>query len=234
MTPADALAVATVVFLWGFNIVVAKVGVGEISPFTLTFIRFALVALLLVPFFHPKKRHLPWIAVLALTFGVMHFGALFQAMTELDAGTTAILLQLGVPFTVLFAALLLKETVGPIRWVGIGIAFSGSAVIAGEPNLPGLWPVFLMFISMSGWALSNLVVKKLVGLHPLAMTGWLCLFTLPVLLPLVLFLEADQLHTLPDVSAMGWAALLYIAIAASIIAHSLWYGLLTRHPVTRV
>ncbi len=62
-----------VIVIWALNIIVIKVGVTDMPPLLLTTLRFALVALLLVPF-HPVARHqLPFLALLSLTFGTLHF-----------------------------------------------------------------------------------------------------------------------------------------------------------------
>ena len=50
MRPLDVLTVVFVMLIWGVNFTVAKTGMAEISPILMIFLRFTLVAALLVPF----------------------------------------------------------------------------------------------------------------------------------------------------------------------------------------
>lgn len=230
----DILLALIVVFLWGFNFVVVKLGVEDIPPLLLTSLRFALAAALLVPFFRPQRAHLPGILALSVTFGTVHFGLLFLGMSLVDAATAAIFVQLGVPFSTLAAVLLLGERMGAMRWLGLALAFVGVVVVIGEPRATPPLAVALLTLAAVGWAASNLIVKTLKGCHPLTMTGWLCLFAVPQTLGLSLLLDGAPWPHIRAAGPMGWAAVAYTAIGASIIAHSLWYSLLNRHPVSRV
>ena len=50
--------------------------------------------------------------------------------------------------------------------------------------------------------------------------AWIAWLSLPVLLILTIELEHPSLSTLAHVTASGWAALAFTALAASLIAHS--------------
>lgn len=231
--PAKDLALALlVVAIWGFNFIVIKVGTAQFPPFFLTALRFALVAVMVVPFF-PRIRwhHLKWMLVLSVTFGSLHFGLLFRGMAELDAATTAILIQLGVPFSTLLAVFFLKDRLGAWRVGGLGLAFAGAAVLAGQPHLPALLPFLLLLISAFAWAVSNLLIKKVEGMNPLAITGWVSLLTAPQALVWSLLFESGQREAMQTADLWGWGALLYVAFAASIVAYSLWYRLLSQHSI---
>lgn len=234
MPTRDILAALVVVSLWGFNFVVVKLGTEALPPLLLTTLRFVLVALLLVPFLRPRREHLAGLVTLSVTFGTLHFGLLFFCLKTVDAATAAIFIQLGVPFATLGAVLLFGERMGPMRWLGLLLAFGGVVLVAGEPQGASLLAAALMIVSAMGWAASNLVVKRLKGCGPLTMTAWLCLFAAPQTLVLSLILEGNPLPHLLAAPAMGWAAVVYTAVGSSIIAHSLWYVLLTRHEVSRV
>jgi O-acetylserine/cysteine efflux transporter len=234
MGPLDLLAALAVVALWGLNFVVVKLGVADMPPLLLTTLRFTLAAVLLVPFLRPRREHLKGILILSVTFGTVHFGLLFVAIKSVDAATAAIIVQLGAPFSTLGAVLFLGETMGWRRWLGLALAFSGVIIVAGDPNLGAPLPIVLLLLSALGWAVSNLVVKTIRGCHPLTMTGWLTLFAAPQTLALSLILEGNPLPHLAQAGWAGWGAVAYTAILASIVAHSLWYHLLNRHPVSRV
>lgn len=50
---------------------------NEMPPLLMTTLRFLLIALILVPFTRIKRKQLPLIAKLAVSFGLMHFSLFF-------------------------------------------------------------------------------------------------------------------------------------------------------------
>lgn len=101
--------VLLVVAIWAFNNVAIKWGLLELPPLFLTWMRFVVVAMILIPFCRITREQLPWLLVLAFTFGFMHFSLLFVGMRYTDAGTGAIVVQLGTPIAMLLAMVVLKE-----------------------------------------------------------------------------------------------------------------------------
>ena len=69
-----------VVSIWAFNNVAVKWGLLELPPLFLTFMRFVVVAIVLVPFCRINRQQLPWLLLLAFTFGFMHFSLLFVGL----------------------------------------------------------------------------------------------------------------------------------------------------------
>jgi O-acetylserine/cysteine efflux transporter len=233
--PASAIFQALLVqTIWGFNIIVAKAGVEAMPPLFFTTVRFALVAALVVPFFSIPRGAMKHLLLLSFTFGTVHFGLLFTGLTGMDAAGAAILIQLGAPFTVVLGVFLFKEKLGPRRILGTLLAFGGVVLLAGEPGRAELWPVILMTLAALGWALSNVVVKRMPDLNPLLMTGWLSLMAVPQVGLMSLVLEDGQIPALISADWRGWGAIVYTAAGASIIAHSLWYGLVRRHEMGQV
>lgn len=228
MSIRDFFLALTVMVVWGLNFVAVKLGVSEIPPLMLTTLRFALIAVLVAPFFRLPRAALPGVALLSLTMGAMHFGLLFVAMRGVDAAAAAILIQLQVPFSALLAYLLYRERLGWKRALGMLLAFSGVVLLAGEPSRPAPWAIALILVSAAGFALSTVVIKRLGPLPPLTMVGWMSLIGVPQLFLLSAIFEHDQWETIADAGWKGWGAVVYTALAASILAHSLWYVLVRR------
>lgn len=223
-----------VVLLWGFNIVTAKWGVAEVPPLFFTALRFAAVAVLVVPFFPLPRTALKPILLLSLTFGTGGFGLMFTSFTLLEGSTAAIIQQLVVPFSVVVGIVALGERPGWRRLSGIGLALAGIVLIAGEPGRAPIAGVLLMVGSAASTAIGNLVLKKLTMLPPLGVVGWMSLFSVPQLALLSLLLEDGHLTSLVEADARIWLSLLYTVVAASIIAHSLWAGLVRRHELSHI
>lgn len=230
----DILLALLVQALWGLNLVVAKMGVTEIPPLFFTAVRFALVAALVVPFARIPLHAMKGLLLLSFTFGTVHFGLMFSGLAQMDAAAAGIVIQLGPPFSVLLGVAVFKERLGWKRILGTAMAFIGVVLLAGEPTLPGLAPLLLVSAGAFGWALSNVVVKRLPEVNPVVMTGWLSLFAVPQVAALSWVVEDDQVARLVNGGWMAWGAVAYTAVAASIIAHSLWYGLVRRHEMGQV
>jgi O-acetylserine/cysteine efflux transporter len=236
MNARDILTALTVVTLWGLNFVAVKTALTVMPPFLLISVRFAGVALCLAPFFRPRRDQIPGIVAIAAVLGCGHFGLLFFGLAGMDAATTAIVTQLGVPFSALLAWAAFGETLGPARALGMIMAFGGVALLAGEPSLPDWTPLAMAVLAMLAWAISNVQVKRLGAIPPLALNGWMALFASPMLLAVSLSTETGQLAALS--AGMGdWhvlAGLGYTIIASSLVAYTLWYRLLARHPMNRI
>ena len=71
-------------------------------------------------------------------------------------------------------------------------------------------------------------------LEPLELQAWLAWGSLPILLPLSLALEDGQLESLRVAGVPGWGALLYSAVLSSLVAHTAYFALIRRYPVTSV
>jgi drug/metabolite transporter (DMT)-like permease len=79
-----------------------------------------------------------------------------------------------------------------------------------------------------------IVVKKLDGIRPLELQAWVAWVSLPVLLLLSWQLEHPRFGELASVTARGWGALAFTAVAASLFAHTGYFYLVQRYPVTSV
>jgi len=234
MRPIDLLQVLAVVLIWGFNFVAIKTAVTDIPPLALTVIRFLLVGALLTPFFRPEKSHLKLLLLLSVTMGVGHFGLLFLGLRGADAATAALLIQLGVPFSSILAAFFFADRLGWVRAAGMGMAFVGAGLLAGEPGGGSSIAIAALLLSALCWAISNILIKQIPQLHPLTIIGWLSLLAVPPLSMMSAMFETDQFSAIMTADWKAWAALAYIVLASSVVAYYLWYRLIARLQVNQV
>jgi len=115
---------------WGFHYVVIKIAVVEIPPIFYAAIRMALVAVVLSPFLRWRPGKMGVVFAAALCFGAVNYSLLFTGLKFATASASAVANQLYVPFATVLSVLILKETIGWRRIVGIALAFGGVAVIA--------------------------------------------------------------------------------------------------------
>ncbi len=230
----DLLLGLLIVVIWGLNIIVIKLGVAELPPLLLTTLRFILVAALLVPF-HPVARHqLPFLLLLSVTFGTLHFALLFIGLGQAEAGTGALLVQMGTPFATLLAVIFLGERLSAKRIAGLALSFGGVMILAGGPSLPSPLPMALLLFSALGWAISQLLIKQGPNIAPMALAGWVALFAIPQVGMGSWWFERGQMEAIGQAGLFGWGAVFYTAVMSSIVAYGLWYGLLRRHAVSRL
>ena len=71
-------------------------------------------------------------------------------------------------------------------------------------------------------------------LEALELQAWLAWGSLPLLLPLSLLLEDGQVASLRSADVTGWSALVYSAVLASLVAHTAYFALIRRYPVSSV
>ncbi len=156
-------------------------------------------------------------------------------MTGVDAAVSAIAFQRGIPFSVIFAWILLGENFGWRRMIGILIALAGVALIAGKPHSSTSLPhLFIILAAAVAWGLAAVQIKKLDNLGALTLTAWIALFATPQLFLLSFLVEDGQMAALGSASLIGWFSLLYAAVVASIIGYGLWYCLIAKFNVSAI
>ena len=222
--------------IWGVNFVVVKLGLDHMAPLFFVALRFSLAALFLLPIAGLPRTHLKQVAFLSVTLGVMHFTLIFTGMHYLDAATTAIAVQLQVPFAAILAAIIFKETLHWRRITGMVIAFAGIVLIAGQPRfLANPWPLASVVAAALVWSIANMQVKALGDeIDAVHLNGWIALLAAPQLLIISYLLEGNQW---PHLLGIGWGgafALLYQSALVAAFSYWIWYNLMRRYPVNQV
>ncbi len=236
IAPRDLLLLLGITILWGLNLVISKIGVENLPPILFTTLRFAIMALVLAPFLRIYRGQMGALAVAGLLSGAVCFALMFVGLALAEnVASVAIAGQLGVPFTTLLSVALLGEVVHWRRWTGIALSFAGVMVMGLDPRVFEYWPS-LAFVIGSAFvgALGLIAVKRLQGVDPLAMQGWFALISLPLLAGLTLAIEQPTAQTVVQAPFAAWGAVLFSALGASVIAHTGFYYLVQRYPVTSV
>ncbi len=234
MKPTDLAIVIFVMVVWGLNFVVGKWGIAQFPPIFMIGLRFALVALMLVPFVKVPREKLSWILMLSFTLGCVHFSLMFTGLRDLDAAAAAIAIQIQVPFAALIAAIFLDDKLGWRRTLGMALAFAGVVIMAGEPRVSGsLWPLFLVIAGSFMWAVSNVQIKQLGPVDGFALNAYLGLFAAPQLFIASAFLEEGQVQAVINADWVGWSVIFYMAVLVTIVSYAMWYRLLRRYTVNQ-
>lgn len=230
-----------IVFIWGVNFAIIKLGLRQVSPLALGVARFVLAAFPWVFFIPRPKVPLRLIALYGLLIFAMQFGFLFTGMKlGMSAGLSSLILQLQVFFTIGLSVLLLGER--PTIWqlAGALLAFAGVGVVAfnvgGDVSVIGL---VLLVAAAASWGGGNIVSKRISQLsttpNVLGLVVWGSLFALPVLLVVALVLDPD--HLVSSFTSLDWVSvgsIAYIVYLSTLLGFAVWASLLAQYPVSTV
>ena len=167
-----ALAALTSV-IWGFGFVVIKLGLSSFSAPQLTALRFIVAAL---PVFLVPRPKIAWprLALIGLTLFTGQFLLLFFAIAAgLPAGLASVTQQTQVFFTVLLAAIFLREIPSLRQGVGMTVAFAGLALIGATVGAD--LPPMALGLALAGafsWAVGNILVKRAAEAPVLSLVVW--------------------------------------------------------------
>jgi O-acetylserine/cysteine efflux transporter len=220
--------------IWGLNLIASKIGVGEFPPIFFTALRFGSLALCLVPMLRIHRGQMTNLFAAALLTGPAAFALLFAGifLTE-DAATVAVASQMSVPFSTLLSVWLLGETIRWRRTLGIVLAFAGIVIISFDPRVFAYWEGLALVVCSSFVSSLGLIfLKRLKGIRPLELQSWVALTGGSILLLLSLVLEGGQMTAVRNATWEGWSALFFTTVMSSLVAHTAWYHLVGRYPVT--
>lgn len=222
--------------IWGLNLIASKIGVGQFPPIFFTALRFGSLALFLVPMLRIYRGQMVNLFAAAMLTGPAAFALLFAGIfLAEDAATVAVASQMGVPFSTLMSVLFLGETIRWRRTLGIVLAFAGIVIISFDPRVFAYWEgLALVVCSSFVSALGLIFLKQLRGISALGLQSWIALVGGAILLLLSLILEGGQVAAIRNATWEGWAALAFTTVMSSLIAHTAWYYLVGRYPVTSI
>jgi O-acetylserine/cysteine efflux transporter len=239
--PLDLALALLVVAVWGVNFAVIKTGVAEVPPLLLGALRFLLAACPAV-FLLPAPK-VPWRLYLAygMTISVGQFAFLFSAIhLGMPSGLASLVLQSQAFFTMLFAAWWLGEPWRRSQLAGLVLAAAGLALIGSAHGLSMPLTGFLLTLAAASlWATGNIVTRAVARCGPvnqLAFVVWASLVPPLPFLALSWLIEGPSAMA-AALSAFSWrsfAAVAYLAWAATLLGYGLWTRLLSRYPANQV
>lgn len=250
MKKRDFLLALLVVVVWGANFTVIKLGLNGIPPMLLAALRYIFAALPAIAFV--KKPDVSWKYIFAygLTVGVGQFCCLFYAMNiGMPAGVSSVVLQSQAFFTLIFAAVLLKESLKKNQVVGLIIAGLGLCIIGGNVGVSGLASIplvafLLTLLAAAFWSSSNIIVKyaakeavsKGKTLNMFNMVVWGSLVP-PVpffIIALIVDTPSTLFSVISNLSAISVFSVFYLAFCATLFGYGFWSVLLSKYPTSKV
>lgn len=238
MPRRDMGLAAVVILIWGVNFVAAAIGMESLPPLLLTAVRFALVALPAVFFVKPPRMGLWPVVLSGLFMGGLQFGLLYTSMRlGMPAGLASLVLQVQTLFTVVIAALVLRERPTTVQVVGILIGIVGMAVVGAQhiAHAPAL-PFLMTVTAAAAWAAGNVITRRHPPRSGFSLVVWSALVPpIPLLVASVLFDGwGTNIHALGHISLRSALGLGFVAYGASMVGYGLWNLLLSRHSAATV
>ena len=229
------LATLVPIFL-GFGFVIAKPAFESFPPILLMGLRFLFAASILIWWFPIPKGYLIKIFIASLIANTLQYSITYSGLDLIDASSAVLLVQLEVPFGVIFAFFMLKEKPTIRALIGIGIAFIGVYVLTGSPNLNGkIIGIGLTILGSAIWALGQVLVKPLSKeINPLALVAWMALFSGPILILLSAIIDGNTIEYLANAEINHWIIAIYIGFIMQPITYGCFYYVLKNNPLYKV
>jgi len=229
----DMVLAALTSVIWGFAFVTYKFGLESFSAAQLTALRF-LIACLPVFFVPRPKLSWPLIAAIGLILFAGQFLLLMMAFAlDMPAGLGSVTQQTQAIFTIVLAAIFLREVPTLRQSVGTAIAFAGLALIGltvGGDLRPAA--LGLALAAASSWAVGNLLLKRTGAAPAFALMVW-CSLVVPLPMLMLSYVVDPQPSLAQAIMHASWrsiATALYLGIPATLIGYGLWSYLLQRYP----
>lgn len=241
MRPADLGLALLVVLVWGVNFAVIKTGVAEVPPLFLGALRFILAAVPAIFLMRPPKLPLRLYLLYGMTISVGQFAFLFTAIhLGMPSGLASLVLQSQAFFTMIFAAIWLKESWRANQLAGLLLAGGGLMLIGSAHGVSMPLIGFLLTLAAASmWAMGNIVTRAVSRHGPinqLAFVVWASLVPPLPFLALSAWLEGPEAMTraISSFSLQSFGAVAYLAWAATLLGYGLWTRLLSRYPANQV
>ena len=236
MNLKDTFIASLVPIFLGFGFVIAKPAFESFPPILLMGLRFLFAASILIWWFPIPKGYLLKIFIASLIANTLQYSITYSGLDLIDASSAVLLVQMEVPFGVIFAYFMLKEKPTVRALIGIGIAFIGVYVLTGSPNLDGkIICIGLTILGSAIWALGQVMVKPLSKeINPLALVAWMALFSGPILILLSAIIDGNTIEYFANAEINHWIIAIYIGFIMQPVTYGCFYYVIKNNPIYKV
>lgn len=243
----ERLGAFLAVVFWGISFVATKKAVAEISPIALIFARAGLGTALLVGLlalrgrdWRPPRADLGWLALMGFVGVAFHQGLQAYGLRLTSAVNTGWLIGLTPIWSAVLAAVVLRERFNTSKVLGLALGFAGALLVVTRGqfggnvlSLPSTRGDLLVLASTVNWAVYSVighpVLKRLGSLR--ATAGGMLLAWLMLAVPMA---WAGAWDDYAQLTAGGWAAVLFLGIASSGLGYLFWFGALETIETSKV
>ena len=236
MNLKDTFIASLVPIFLGFGFVIAKPAFDSFPPILLMGLRFVFASSILIWWFPIPRGYLLKIFIASLIANTLQYSITYSGLNLIDASSAVLLVQMEVPFGVIFAYFMLKEKPTVRALIGIGIAFIGVYILIGSPNLDGkIIGIALTILGSAIWALGQVMVKPLSKeINPLALVAWMALFSGPILILLSAIIDGNTINYILNAKIDHWIIAIYIGFIMQPVTYGCFYYVIKNNPIYKV
>ena len=216
---------------WAGNTIVGRAAVDLVAPAMLTFVRWAIAFLVLLPFAWPHlvrdwpaiRRHAVALTLFAL-IGSAGYNIVAYLALHYTQAINSLLLQSVTPlFVALWSFALFRERLSPVQAVGIATSMTGATVIVSRGDM-GVLTHFafnvgdiMILVALVFYALYTALVRVRPAMHPLSfLAATIAASALLMIVPVGVELAAGYV---PVINTATLAAFAYLGIFPSVLAY---------------
>lgn len=234
------------VVVWGASFVATKIAVGQISPVSVVWLRFAMgIPILMLAVFmrgqfaFPKGGEWLYFALLGFLGIAFHQWLQSNGLITAQAATTAWIVATTPAFIAILGWLALKEKLTFIQNLGIALAMLGVLMVVGKGDFASLAVGqfgtpgdFLILISAVNWAVFSILSRRGLREHPSTrLTFWV--MTIGWLMTSAAFVAQGRINELALLDSRGWWAMVYLGIFTTGLAYIAWFDALAQLPAAQ-
>ncbi len=238
MALRDFSLMLLVCLLWAAHTIVSKIVVSgmEIPPLFYAAIRYGIVAALALPWLLPAPKAMGRVLLVAFLMGGGGFALFFLGIKTASPSSAAIVTQLGLPITALLSFAMLGERITWRRGIGIALTFTGGVLVMWDPrsDVPISGGLVLVLGSAAAGSLAAVMMKQVKGVRPLQFQAWVGIASV---VPLAFLTTGVETNQIDYAMQAGWAfvaAVLFSALVVSMLAHTIYYGLIAKYPANLI
>ncbi len=220
---------------WAGNAIVGRASVGEIPPLALSFWRWVVALIILLPFGLPRvmaaraaiRARLGVLSVLAIT-SVAAYNTLLYLALQTTSAINAILVAAALPIIIVILSWLwLGEAIGAKRGVGVLVSLVGVLVVIarGDPAMLAAFRLQAgdawMLLAVLSWAVYSVLLRRHpTGIDPVALLTVLVALGVVFIFPFYLWELSQGQFWHPTVETVAIVA--YVGIFPSVLAYYFW------------
>lgn len=224
-----------VALIWGVNIPIMKIGLGNIDSFVFNAVRLCVSALVLAGFAFAEHRRgirpdpdITWRQILC--YGLLVSG-LYQLLFLLGidrttSGNTALIISTVPMWTALLARVFLCERLPMLAWGGLLVALAGTVIVALQKgdvtaDRQHLVGNLIVLAAAMAWSAGTVYSRRLLkSISPMQLSATGAVIALPVHL---LMASGNFVDSLPELSSLSlWLIILYAGVLSSGLALPMW------------
>jgi drug/metabolite transporter (DMT)-like permease len=247
LTASAASLLLISVILWGLAFPLLKITLDYVPPIVIGYFRYFIASIpFLIYIFKKEKSSIIYAKLVSNWRSIIGLGVTMVTIPNIaqnigiqytTSSIAALITTVAPVFTVILALIILKETKGWEKIVGLIIAISASVTMViytgVEIKDASLYGNTLILISSISYGMSGIFGKNaLIKSNPIYVTGFSMFFGSIILIPISIIAQ-EPIDWPLTLSFDGWWYLLILTFLSCIVATFLWYIVLESYEVSK-